>query len=118
MNDITKKLLGKISDFAGSFTGAFSIRENGCSVGRQSSENIKIDSKTDEPRKRQKGRRHRAARVSHSRRGAAHPHHGQGPSAEDLGVSQALGVRGRALRRDGNVTGLKAVPALRHGGKG
>ena len=45
MNDITKKLLGKISDFAGSFTGAFSIRENGCSVAMQSDKNVEHQGK-------------------------------------------------------------------------
>lgn len=49
MNDITKKLLGKISDFAGSFTGAFSIRENGCSVAMQSDKNVSIKAKKDAP---------------------------------------------------------------------
>ena len=44
MNDITKKLLGKISDFAGSFAGAFSIRENGCSVAMQSDKNSSASS--------------------------------------------------------------------------
>ena len=49
MNEITEKMLKEISNWNGSFKGAYNIRENGCSVGRQSSENIKIDSKTDEP---------------------------------------------------------------------
>ncbi|HIR71440.1 MAG TPA: SufD family Fe-S cluster assembly protein [Candidatus Pullilachnospira gallistercoris] len=42
-------MLKEISNWNGSFKGAYNIRENGCSVGRQSSENIKIDSKTDQP---------------------------------------------------------------------
>ena len=49
MNNITETMLKEISGWNGSFKGAYNIRENGCSVGRQSSENIKIDSKTDQP---------------------------------------------------------------------
>ena len=49
MNNITETMLKEISNWTGSFKGAYNIRENGCSVGRQSSENIKIDSKTDQP---------------------------------------------------------------------
>ena len=49
MNNITETMLKEISNWNGSFKGAYNIRENGCSVGRQSSENIKIDSKTDQP---------------------------------------------------------------------
>ncbi len=49
MNDITKKLLSEVSDFKGEFKGAYNIRENGGCAGRQSSENIKIESKTDGP---------------------------------------------------------------------
>ena len=49
MNNITETMLKEISNWNGSFKGAYKIRENGCSVGRQSSENIKIDSKTDQP---------------------------------------------------------------------
>ena len=49
MNNITATMLKEISNWNGSFKGAYNIRENGCSVGRQSSENIKIDSKTDQP---------------------------------------------------------------------
>ena len=49
MNNITETMLKEIPDWSGSFKGAYNIRENGCSVGRQSSENIKIDSKTDQP---------------------------------------------------------------------
>lgn len=47
MNDITKDLLHIVSDFSGSFPGAFNIRENGCSAGRKSTENVKIEPKTD-----------------------------------------------------------------------
>ena len=49
MNNITETMLKEISNWNGSFKGAYNIREIGCSVGRQSSENIKIDSKTDQP---------------------------------------------------------------------
>jgi len=49
VNNITETMLKEISNWNGSFKGAYNIRENGCSVGRQSSENIKIDSKTDQP---------------------------------------------------------------------
>ncbi|WP_075718740.1 SufB/SufD family protein [Roseburia sp. 499] len=49
MNDITKKLLSEVSDFKGEFKGAYNIRENGECAGRQSSENIVIESKTDGP---------------------------------------------------------------------
>ncbi len=49
MNDITKKLLELVSDFNGDFKGAFNIREDGQCAGRQSSKNIKIESKTDKP---------------------------------------------------------------------
>lgn len=49
MNAITEKLLGLISDFTGSFKGAYNIREDGSCAGRQSSENIVITPKTDKP---------------------------------------------------------------------
>ena len=49
INDITKKLLGVISDFKGSFNGAYNIRENGSCVGHMSSENIKLSPKKDKP---------------------------------------------------------------------
>ncbi len=49
MNDITKKLLEMVSNFKGSFKGAYNIREDGQCAGRVSSENIKIESKTDKP---------------------------------------------------------------------
>ena len=49
MNTITNELLRMISDFRGKFNGAFNIRENGECAGRQSSENIKIESKQDAP---------------------------------------------------------------------
>lgn len=47
MNKITEKLLAVISDWSSEFLGAFSIRENGSCVGRQSSEHIQIDSRED-----------------------------------------------------------------------
>lgn len=49
MNSITQKLLEVVSDFKGSFKGAYNIRENGECAGRMSSDNIKIESKTDKP---------------------------------------------------------------------
>lgn len=49
MNEITKDLLERISDFKGSFDGAYNLRVDGACAGRQSSENIRIDSKTDNP---------------------------------------------------------------------
>lgn len=48
-NDITKMLLGKISDFKIDFKGAYNIREDGKCVGRQSSKNIIIENKADAP---------------------------------------------------------------------
>ena len=49
MNDITKELLSMISDFDEKFNGAFNIREDSSCAGRQSTENIKIENKKDEP---------------------------------------------------------------------
>lgn len=49
MNKITEELLRIVSDFKGSFKGAFNIREDGACAGRQSTDNIQIDSKTDGP---------------------------------------------------------------------
>lgn len=49
MNKITDELLRIVSDFSGEFNGAFNIRENGECAGRQNSENIRIESKTDNP---------------------------------------------------------------------
>ncbi len=49
MNAITKKLLELVSDFKGSFKGAYNIREDGLCAGRVSSENIKIEPKSDKP---------------------------------------------------------------------
>ncbi|MBQ5333557.1 MAG: SufD family Fe-S cluster assembly protein [Oscillospiraceae bacterium] len=50
MNDITGQLLKVVSDWdGGSFKGAYNIREDSGCAGRQSSENIKIEPKTDDP---------------------------------------------------------------------
>lgn len=49
MNEITKKLLRKVSGFKGEFKGAYNIREDGGCAGRQSSEHIMIESKQDGP---------------------------------------------------------------------
>ncbi len=49
MNSITEDLLSVISDWDGSYKGAFNIREDSGCAGRQSSENIKIESKNDNP---------------------------------------------------------------------
>ena len=49
MNKITEQFLKMVSDFKGSFDGAFSIRENGECAARQSTANIQIESKTDAP---------------------------------------------------------------------
>lgn len=49
MKSITADLLKLISDFKGSFDGAFNIREDGGCAARQSTKNILIESKTDAP---------------------------------------------------------------------
>ncbi len=49
MNEITKDLLREISEWDGSFKGAYNIRENGQCAGRVSSKNIRIESKKDQP---------------------------------------------------------------------
>lgn len=50
MDSITEKLLGIVSGWKGaSFKGAYNIRENSGCAGRQSSENIKIENKPDNP---------------------------------------------------------------------
>ena len=49
MNNITQSLLSILSDWKGEFKGAFNIREDGGCAGRQSSDNIKIESKKDLP---------------------------------------------------------------------
>ena len=49
MNKITEELLKIVSDLKGPLSGAFNIREDGQCAGRQSTEHIKIESKTDGP---------------------------------------------------------------------
>ena len=49
MNNITDELLRLVAGFKGEFTGAYNIREDGGCAGRQSTRNIKIESKTDKP---------------------------------------------------------------------
>ena len=49
MNSITENLLGIVSEWDGGYKGAFNIREDSGCAGRQSTENIKIENKTDNP---------------------------------------------------------------------
>ena len=49
MNKITEELLRVVSDFKGAFDGAFIIRVDGECAGRQSSKNIRIESKKGLP---------------------------------------------------------------------
>lgn len=49
MNAITEELLKMVSNIQGAVSGAFNIRENGQCAGRQSTKNIRIDSKADLP---------------------------------------------------------------------
>ena len=49
MNQVTEELLKAVSDFTGTFNGAYNIREDGMCAGRKSSKNIKIESKEDKP---------------------------------------------------------------------
>lgn len=49
LDKITENLLKTISDFTGEFKGAFNIRSNGQCAARQSTANIKIESKKDAP---------------------------------------------------------------------
>ena len=49
MKYLTSELLKVIADYQGKFNGAYSIREDGECVARQTSENIDIVSKTDKP---------------------------------------------------------------------
>ncbi len=49
MNHITDELLRIVSDFKGTFTGAYNIREDGACAGRRSTEHIRIDSLQDKP---------------------------------------------------------------------
>ena len=49
MNETTKKLLRLITGGKADFGGAYSIRENGKCADMRSSENIRIEKKTDKP---------------------------------------------------------------------
>ena len=49
MNKSTESLLRAVSEFGGSFQGAYNVREDGECAGRQSSEHIKIESKKEGP---------------------------------------------------------------------
>ena len=49
MNDVTESLLEIVSDYAGSFEGAYSVREDGGCTGCRSTEHIKIDQKAGLP---------------------------------------------------------------------
>ena len=47
MKSVTEQLLKLMSNWMGSFSGAYNVREDGACVGRQSTDNIKIESKLD-----------------------------------------------------------------------
>lgn len=49
MNNTTAEILKIVSDWKGSFCGAYSIREDGRSIDRMSSEHIHIEPKKDKP---------------------------------------------------------------------
>lgn len=49
MDHIAKRLLELVADWKGEPQGAFNIRENSGCAGRQSTENVRIESKTDKP---------------------------------------------------------------------
>ena len=49
MDETTKELLKLVSNFDGTFHGAYNIRVDGSCAGRQSSEHIKIYTKEDAP---------------------------------------------------------------------
>ncbi len=49
MNDTDKQLLKIIADMEGVPSGAYNIRANGASLGRNSTESVQIKSKTDKP---------------------------------------------------------------------
>ncbi len=49
INPIAKNLLRMVSDLDGAFTGAYNIRQDGECAGRQSSPNIRLESKADGP---------------------------------------------------------------------
>ncbi len=47
MNSVTQDLLSIVADFGGKFEGAYNIRQDCQSVARQSTDNVKIENKTD-----------------------------------------------------------------------
>ena len=49
MNSTSKQLLELVADLFGAPTGAYNIREDGGCAGRQSTENVSITAKTDQP---------------------------------------------------------------------
>ena len=49
MNSTTEEILKIVSDWKGSFCGAYSIREDGRSISRMDSEHVHIKPKTDKP---------------------------------------------------------------------
>ena len=49
MNSTTEEILKIVSDWKGSFCGAYSIREDGKSVARMSTEHVHINPKEDKP---------------------------------------------------------------------
>ena len=49
LDKTTEELLGIVSDWSGKFNGAYNIRSNGQCAGRQSSENILLENKEDNP---------------------------------------------------------------------
>ena len=49
MNSTTEEILSIVSDWKGSFCGAYSIREDGKSIGRVSTEHVHINAKKDKP---------------------------------------------------------------------
>lgn len=49
MNKITETLLRLVSEYDGDFKGAFNIREDGGCAGRQSTENVTIESMEGKP---------------------------------------------------------------------
>ncbi len=49
MNSVTEQLLKLVSDWKGGFQGAYNLREDGQCAGRQSTDHVKIESKTDLP---------------------------------------------------------------------
>lgn len=49
MNEVSKQILQRIAGFTGQFKGAYNIREDGACVGRESSANVKIESKEGKP---------------------------------------------------------------------